>query len=79
MPRSISRLAAIAALAAACALAACGVKGPLEPPPGNNLAQPAQQTAAPASGQPAGPATAQKPSAKPKPLYDSFFLDWLLK
>jgi len=77
VPRSISRLAAIAALAAACALAACGVKGPLEPPPGNNLAQPAQQSAAP--GQPAGPATAQKPSAKPKPLYDSFFLDWLLK
>jgi len=63
------RLAALAALA--FALAACGVKGPLEPPPS---AAPAQTTAAP-------DAPTQRTSRRPPPVErpdKPFLLDSLL-
>ena len=52
--RPLLRLALIGALAASFALAACGRKGPLDPPPGASLAG---EQAAPAA--PAAPAGAQ--------------------
>lgn len=42
-----SRLALIGALAASIGLAACGRKGPLDPPPGASLANETQPAAAP--------------------------------
>jgi predicted small lipoprotein YifL len=50
--RLLIRLAALAALAGALALAGCGRKGPLDPPPAASLAgaQPAQTSAGIDSG-----------------------------
>lgn len=47
--RPFLRLALIAALTATFALAACGRKGPLDPPPAGSL------TGTPADGQPSAP------------------------
>jgi len=70
--RAFMRLTLIAALAAALGLAACGRKGPLEPPPSAAIAAP-----------PAGAASAQRYDAAGKPIKPegqrkTFFLDWLL-
>ncbi|HXZ22538.1 MAG TPA: lipoprotein [Pseudolabrys sp.] len=54
--RSFFRLALIGALATSLGLAACGRKGPLDPPPGTSLT--GDQTApapSPAGSQPYGP------------------------
>jgi predicted small lipoprotein YifL len=64
------RLAALAALV--FALAACGVKGPLEPPPG---ATPAQTTAAPSPDAPSLRARRPPPPERPD---QPFVLDSLL-
>jgi predicted small lipoprotein YifL len=69
--RFVLRLAAFAALALALALAACGVKGPLEPPAS---AAPAQATAAPDD-------RTQRASRRPPPIErpdKPFILDSLL-
>jgi len=52
--RTVLRLALIAALGAAIALAGCGRKGPLDPPPA------AVVDGAPANGPPAAPAKRDK-------------------
>jgi predicted small lipoprotein YifL len=61
----------MAAVAAALAfgLAACGKKGPLDPPPSASISQP--QTAGEASAEPAQP-------SGPTPRRERIFLDWLL-
>jgi predicted small lipoprotein YifL len=66
----LARLALVAALAAA--LAGCGRKGPLEPPPSAAITAP-----------PAGAAGAQRYDAAGKPTKPAgqrktFLLDWLL-
>jgi predicted small lipoprotein YifL len=80
--RNLVRLATIGVLIAALGLAACGRKGPLEPPPsalapGPALADgPGTPTAvetAPTSG------GAQAPITGHRPKYQSFILDPLLK
>ena len=84
------RLAAFAALAAALALAGCGRKAGLDPPPSSSVVEPQQMTGQPSLGEmpsepylrglaPAQPAP-EKPAARPAPAQQqSFFLDWLLK
>ena len=86
------RLAALAALVSALALAGCGRKGPLDPPPSAAVSQP------PAPDQnslgqlndpntpgyrraPQQPAVAAAPSTPnaPPPPERSFFLDFLIK
>ncbi len=84
-----ARLAAVAALATALALAACGRKGLLDPPPSASLATPQQVTPQPSLGeqppesivpgheeQPQ-PARPQAPPARPVPN-KRIFLDPLL-
>jgi predicted small lipoprotein YifL len=82
--RNLVRLATIGVLIAALGLAACGRKGPLEPPPAalvppsgpavadQGPGQPTAVEAAPTSGGPQAPITGHRPK------YSSFFLDWLL-
>jgi predicted small lipoprotein YifL len=66
------RLATAGAIALALLLAACGLKGPLDPPPGQTPAQQAQLDGKPAEGQ-------QAPdSDQPQPVRKRIFLDWLL-
>jgi len=57
--RPLTRLAMIGALVAALGLAACGRKGPLDPPPGAASAAPTQESApaTPAMIQPIGGGT----------------------
>jgi predicted small lipoprotein YifL len=62
--RFVSRIAGAALLAGALALAGCGVKGSLEPPPGAAVAKPAK-----------GPNGEDLPPPKPQ---RPFFLDPLL-
>jgi predicted small lipoprotein YifL len=64
-------LATVAVLAAALALAACGLKGPLDLPPGPTPPPQAQVDAAPT----AAPPEAEVP---PPPPRKRIFLDWLL-
>ncbi|HEY2134690.1 MAG TPA: lipoprotein [Xanthobacteraceae bacterium] len=88
--RRLGRLAVIAALGAAFALAGCGRKGPLDPPPSAAIAPP------PPSNQPSlgetndpnmtgfvRPPPATKTVAPPAPAAPpeqrSFFLDFLIK
>jgi predicted small lipoprotein YifL len=89
--RGISRrIALVAALTAALGLAACGRKGPLDPPPSASLPQaPATYTSRPGLGEehygvpggapaaPAGPASTA-PASNPPPPPKTFFLDFLL-
>ena len=65
-----SRLALFGALLSALVLAGCGVKGPLEPPPGP------QVTAEPTSARPLGAPPAPRTSARPD---QPFALDPLLQ
>ena len=79
--RPFLRLALIGALAASLGLAACGRKGPLDPPPGGSLAGEPQPHAAPIGGQ----ATDNNPGVgadgqplAPKGANKRIFLDGLL-
>lgn len=78
----LSWVAVAVALTAALGLAACGRKGPLDPPPSAALTQPAPPAARPGLGEehygtPPGapPPTA---AAAPAPQQKSFFLDFLI-
>jgi predicted small lipoprotein YifL len=84
-----SRLALVAAMMAALGLAACGRKGPLDPPPSAGLAPPPAYAPRPSLGEenygpvspPAGerPRTAAAPAAAVEPPPPkTFFLDFLL-
>ncbi len=86
-----SRLALVAAMMAALGLAACGRKGPLDPPPTAGLTTPQSYTSRPSLGEennglaPAGDrAPARPPGAAPAsvtappPPKKDFFLDFLL-
>jgi predicted small lipoprotein YifL len=82
-----SRLALVAAMTAALGLAACGRKGPLDPPPGEGLTPPAAYGPHPSLGEENyGPAptserprtaAAPPPTAAPPPP-KTFPLDFLL-
>ena len=79
--RLLPRLAIFAALIAALALAGCGRKGPLDPPPGATSATGTQQTANTDSirspiGQPGNSQKSQPPA--PKAPNKAFVLDPLL-
>ncbi len=63
--RPFLRLAMIAALAAALGLAACGRKGPLDPPPGASLA--GDKSAAKNNGGPPVMSREGRPTAPPGP------------
>jgi predicted small lipoprotein YifL len=67
--RPFRQLATAGAIALALLLAACGLKGPLDPPP---AATPAQ---AGLEGQPPPP---PPPGDQPQPARKRVFLDWLL-
>jgi predicted small lipoprotein YifL len=83
-----SRLALVAAMTAALGLAACGRKGPLDPPPSAGLAPPPAYAPRPSLGEenygpvspPAGerPRAAAAPAAAVAPPPKTFFLDFLL-
>jgi predicted small lipoprotein YifL len=85
-----SRLALVAAMAAALGLAACGRKGPLDPPPSAGLAPPPAYAPRPSLGEenygpvppPVGErprtAVAAPPPATAPPPPKAFFLDFLL-
>jgi predicted small lipoprotein YifL len=85
--RRLARLAMIAALGAGFALAGCGRKGPLEPPPSAAIAQPAPDQ--PSLGETNDPnmtgfvrpppATKSAPAPVAPPEKRSFFLDFLIK
>ncbi len=87
--RRLLRLAALVALGAALALAGCGRKGPLEPPPSAAISPPPQNE--PSLGQsydpntpgflrpPRAAAVAPPASAPVQPEKRSFFLDFLIK
>jgi len=74
------RLAAIAMLAAALGLSACGRKGGLDPPPSASLTQPQAQPEGPRSPADAmlGPAGGREAPQQTPPPKKHFFLDWLL-
>jgi predicted small lipoprotein YifL len=69
LDRPFRQLATAGALALALLLAACGLKGPLDPPP---TATPAQ---AQIDGQPQQP---PPETDQPQPVRKRVFLDWLL-
>jgi predicted small lipoprotein YifL len=80
-----SRIALVAVLTGALGLAACGRKGPLDPPPSAGLAPSTAYTPRPGLGEehygtppgaPVVPAPAAAPA--PPPAQKSFFLDFLL-
>jgi predicted small lipoprotein YifL len=82
-----SRLALVAAMTAALGLAACGRKGPLDPPPSAGLTPPPAYAPRPSLGEenygPAPPpvertAAAAPPAATTPPPPKTFFLDFLL-
>jgi predicted small lipoprotein YifL len=83
-----SRIALAAVLTGALGLAACGRKGPLDPPPSAGLASDASYTPMPSLGgeghfgiPPAAPPPAAAPapaSGAPPPPKKTFFLDFLL-
>jgi predicted small lipoprotein YifL len=87
----LSRLALAAVMMAALGLAACGRKGPLEPPPAAGLTNPQPTAARPSLGEendsltasqpgeraPARPQSSAPASASP-PAKKSFFLDFLI-
>jgi predicted small lipoprotein YifL len=84
-----SRIALAAVLTGALGLAACGRKGPLEPPPSAALPQsPAYASSRPGLGEehygtPPGAAAAPAPAAAaapagPPPAQKTFFLDFLI-
>jgi predicted small lipoprotein YifL len=84
-----SRLALVAAMTAALGLAACGRKGPLDPPPGAGLTPPPAYAPRPSLGEenygPAPPAAGERPrtaaappAAAVPPPPKTFFLDFLL-
>jgi predicted small lipoprotein YifL len=85
--RWLARLAMIAALGAAFALAGCGRKGPLDPPPSAAIAQPAPDQ--PSLGETSDPnmtgfvrpppATKSVPAPAAAPEKRSFFLDFLIR
>jgi predicted small lipoprotein YifL len=87
--RRFARLALIGALAAALGLAACGRKGPLDPPPGASLVEPVEAAPPPAASGSLNPMTtpakrvpeafgpAGEPVA-PKGQKKPLFLDWLI-
>jgi predicted small lipoprotein YifL len=90
--RRLLRLAAFAALASALALAGCGRKGALDPPPSSSLTAPPAPDERTSLGQgydpnapgfhrpPPQPAVAAAPpTAAPPPEPHSFFLDFLIK
>ena len=66
----LRKLATLGIAALALALAGCGLKGSLDPPPA-----PAPPQQAQVEGQPATPGA---PNEAPPPARKSFFLDWLL-
>ena len=68
----LRKLATLGIVALGLALAGCGLKGSLDPPP--SPTPPQQQV----EGQPAPPATPGAPNETPPPARKSFFLDWLL-
>jgi predicted small lipoprotein YifL len=83
-----SRIALVAALTGALGLAACGRKGPLDPPPTAGLTSDTTYTPGPSLGQeqhfgvPPGatppPAAAAPAPGAPPPQKKTFFLDFLL-
>lgn len=80
--RPFTCLALIGVAVAALTLAGCGRKGPLDPPPGASLAQPAAaETAAAPSNEPLFPGQTREnalPQAKPSDPNKKFFLDSIL-
>ena len=68
--RPFHQLATAGAIALALLLAACGLKGPLDPPP----------TATPAQAEIEGQPPQQQPpeSNQPQPARKRVFLDWLI-
>jgi predicted small lipoprotein YifL len=88
----LSRLAFVAVVVvAASGLAACGRKGPLDPPPGTALTSPSPVAQRPSLGEQSdslGPSPTQEPRARSQPAATassqppappkSFFLDFLL-
>jgi predicted small lipoprotein YifL len=70
--RPFRQLATAGAIALALLVAACGLKGPLDPPP---AATPAQ---AQIEGEPPPPQRQQPGSEGVQPLRKRVFLDWLL-
>ncbi len=80
------RVALVGALAAGLALAGCGRKGPLEPPPSANAVAAAPPQTQPSLGEPEHPGlgretrtTTQGAEATVPVQKRPFFLDWLLK
>jgi predicted small lipoprotein YifL len=80
-----SRVALAAVLTGALGLAACGRKGPLDPPPGAGLTPTTAYTPRPGLGEehygtPPGapPPAAAAPAPAPPPQQKTFFLDFLL-
>jgi predicted small lipoprotein YifL len=83
-----SRLALVAAMTAALGLAACGRKGPLDPPPSAGLTPPPAYAPRPSLGEENyGPApvgerprtgVAAPPAAAEPPPKKTFFLDFLI-
>jgi predicted small lipoprotein YifL len=83
----LSRLALVVAIMATLGLAACGRKGPLDPPPSAGIAPPPAYAPRPSLGEenygPAPSPAAARPVAAaapppPPPQQKSFFLDFLL-
>jgi predicted small lipoprotein YifL len=89
--RRLLRLATLAALVSALALAGCGRKGPLEPPPSASVTAPPAPDERTSLGQgydpntpgflraPQQPTVAAAPSTTAPPAQRSFFLDFLIK
>jgi predicted small lipoprotein YifL len=89
--RRLLRLAALAALAGALALAGCGRKGALDPPPSASITAPPAPDERTSLGQAVDPnapgylrapqpvAVAAPSTNAPPPAQRSFFLDFLIK
>ncbi|MBX9774419.1 MAG: lipoprotein [Xanthobacteraceae bacterium] len=78
-----ARVAAVAAIAAALGLSACGRKGPLDLPPGaaQHSAQPASEVPVSGVAEPQPGLTRDGKALAPPPRGDnrSFILDWLVQ
>ncbi len=82
----VGRVALAAVLTGALGLAACGRKGPLDPPPSASLTEPPAVASRPGLGQehygtppsPPPPAAAAVAPSGPPPAQKTFFLDFLV-
>jgi predicted small lipoprotein YifL len=80
----LGRIALAAVLTGALGLAACGRKGPLDPPPSASLTEPPPPAAHPGLGAenygtpPGAPPPAAVAPSGPPPAQKAFFLDFLV-